>query len=69
LPKDYYSAFTQHVEGVSRDDVNASLAKRLSTDDLVFSVVATESELGDAVRAAAGATSSEVVPFDVDADL
>ncbi|MDB4977797.1 MAG: hypothetical protein JWN48_6138 [Myxococcaceae bacterium] len=67
LPKDYYSGFLGHVESVTREQVNAALLKRLSVDDLVFSVVATESELGDALRAAARANSSEVIPYDIDA--
>ena len=67
LPKDYYTGFTKHVEAVTREQVNAALLRRLSVDDLVFSVVATETELGDALRAAARANSCEVVPYDIDA--
>ena len=67
LPKTYYSAFTERVAAVTRAEVNAALVRRLSTKDLVLSVVATEAELGDPLRRAAGATSSEVVPYDIDA--
>lgn len=67
LPKDYYSGFTKHIESVTREQVNAALLRRLSVDDLVFSVVATETELGDALRAAARANSFDVVPYDIDA--
>ena len=67
LPKDYYTGFTKHVEAVTREQVNAALLRRLSVDDLVFSVVATETELGDALRGAARANSVEVVPYDIDA--
>ncbi|MDB4989987.1 MAG: uncharacterized protein JWN04_5165 [Myxococcaceae bacterium] len=67
LPKDYYSGFLQHVESVTREQVNAALLNRLSVNDLIFSVVATETELGDALRSAARANSSEVIPYDIDA--
>jgi zinc protease len=67
LPKDYYSGFTGHVEAVTRDQVNAALLRRLDVNDLVFSVVATETELGDSLRAAARANSCEVIPYDIDA--
>ncbi|HVZ35763.1 MAG TPA: pitrilysin family protein, partial [Polyangiaceae bacterium] len=67
LPRDYYSAFTANVEAVTRDEVNAALRRRLSPDDLVLAVVATDAELGPALRAAARAESCEVVPFDADA--
>jgi zinc protease len=67
LPADYYSGFTSHVESVTRDQVNAALEQRLSVRDLVLSVVATESEIGDAIRSASHCSSSEVIPYDIDA--
>jgi zinc protease len=67
LPEDYYSGFTKHVESVTKEQVNAALEERLSVRDLVLSVVATESEIGDALRSASHANSSEVIPYDLDA--
>ncbi len=67
LPEDYFSGYVAHVNAVTREEVNASLQQRLSTDDLVLAVVATESELGDALRALPGITSHEVLAFDADA--
>lgn len=67
LPADYFSGYTRKVESVTREQVNAALATRLSPRDLVISVVATEAELGDALRTASAATSCEVVAFDADA--
>lgn len=67
LPKDYFSGFTKHVEAVTRDEVNHALETRLSVRDLVLTVVATESEIGESLRQASHATSCEVIAYDVDA--
>ncbi len=67
LPEDYFSGYTQHIERVTVEQVNEALKKRLSTDDLVLAVVATESEIGAALRDLPGLTSTEVVAFDADA--
>jgi zinc protease len=67
LPKDYFSAFTQHVGATTRDQVNAALQNRLSSRELVFSVVCTADELGDSLVAATGAQSSEIIAYDADA--
>ena len=67
LPTDYFSKFTAHVEGVSLEQVNAALVKRLPTSDLVLSVVATESEIGDALRDTVKPVHAEVVAYDADA--
>lgn len=66
LPDDYFSGYTRRIEAVTLGDVNAALKRRLSTENLVLSVVATEAEIGDALRNAAKAETHEVVPFDVD---
>ncbi|MFT3925416.1 MAG: pitrilysin family protein [Myxococcales bacterium] len=66
LPSDYFSDYTKHVEAVTTDQVNQALRARLSVDDLVLSVVATEGEIGTALKALPGLTSSEVVAFDAD---
>ncbi len=67
LPQDYFSGYVSHVGAVTREQVNEALKRRLSADDLVLSVVATESELGDSMRALPGITSHEVLAFDADA--
>lgn len=67
LPQDYFSGFTAHVGATTREQVNAALKRRLAARDLVFSVVCTADELGDALAEAAGATSREVIPYDADA--
>lgn len=67
LPQDYFSGYVEHVQGVTREQVNHALKARLSTDDLVLSVVATESELGESLRALPGITGYELVAFDADA--
>ena len=66
LAPDYFSSYTQRVEAVTRSEVNEALRTRLSADNLVLAVVATESEIGAALRSAAAAGSSETVPFDGD---
>ena len=48
------------------DEVNGALKQRLSADDLVLSVLATEPELGAELRGVSGLASVEVVPFDAD---
>lgn len=67
LPADYFSAFTDHVQAVTLEEVNRALANRLSTRDLVLSVVATHTELGAALREAIQPARVEVVPYDADA--
>ncbi|MET0339354.1 MAG: pitrilysin family protein [Polyangiales bacterium] len=67
LPTDYYTGFTQHVEAVTLEQVNAALKQRLSPRDLIVSVVATDAELGDALRTELAPSSHEVVKYDADA--
>jgi zinc protease len=67
LPADYYSGFTKRVEAVTLQDVNESLATRLAPRDLVMSVVATESEIGAALRETLEPNTTEVVAYDADA--
>jgi zinc protease len=67
LPADYFSAYTTRIEQVSIEQVNAAVRRRLSTKDLVITVLATEAEIGDALRALPGLDSVRVVPFDIDA--
>ncbi len=67
LPPDYFSAFTQHVGATTRSQVNAALQSRLSSRELMFSVVCTADELADALVAATGAETSEIHAYDADA--
>ncbi|HEX5658034.1 MAG TPA: pitrilysin family protein [Polyangiales bacterium] len=67
LPDDYFSAFTQHVGATTRSQVNAALQNRLSSKELVFSVVCTADELADSLVKATGAQSSEIIAYDADA--
>lgn len=67
LPPDYFSHFTDHVGATNRAQVNAALQRRLSSRELVFSVVCTAAELGGAIIEASGAETHEIIPFDGDA--
>jgi zinc protease len=67
LPKDYHSGFVDRVQSVSRDEVNAALRKRLSTRDLLVTIVATASELRPALeKAIPGLAATRVVSFETD---
>jgi zinc protease len=65
LPEDYYSRYLERVQAVTLEQANASVQNRLSVDDILVTVVGTNSVIGDAVREAiAGLSSAEVVAFD-----
>jgi zinc protease len=65
LPEDYYSRYLERVQAVTLEQANASVRNRLSEEDLLVTVVGTESLVGNAVReAVVGLASTEVVPFD-----
>jgi zinc protease len=65
LPEAYYSRYLERVQAVTLDQANASVQNRLSVDDILVTVVGTNSLIGDAVRdAVVGLASAEVVPFD-----
>lgn len=65
LPSDYYSRYLERVQAVTLEEANRSVQNRLSEEDLLVTVVGTESVIGDAVRGAIERlASSEVVPFD-----
>jgi zinc protease len=67
LPLDYFKGYTERVSQVTLEEVNASLKARLSSDDLVLCVLATESEVGDALRKLPKLDTVSVVPCDADA--
>jgi zinc protease len=65
LPSDYYSRYTARVQAVTLEEANAAVQRRLSDQDLLVTVVGTESMIGNSVRDAIdGLASAEVVPFD-----
>jgi zinc protease len=67
LPADYYSRYTEHVQGVTLEQANLALQKRLSEENLLITVVGTESLIGNSVRqAVSNLASTEVVAFDSD---
>jgi len=67
LPDDYFSTYITRIEQVTLEQVNAALKRRLSAQDLVITVLATESEIGAALRQLPGLDSVQVLPFDLDA--
>ena len=67
LPPDYFKGYIDRVSSVTLDQVNAALKERLSPEDLVMSVLATESQVGEALRKLPKLDSVTVVPFDQDA--
>jgi len=67
LPADYHSHYVEHVKAVTAAEVNQAVARRISTDELVVSVVGTHAEIGEQIAAAIpGLAHSEVVRYDAD---
>jgi zinc protease len=65
LPADYYAHYVARVQAVTLEQVNLAVQKRLSDDDLLITVVGTESAIGSSVReAVSNLASTEVVAFD-----
>ena len=65
LPEGYYERYLEHIRGVTLEQANEALRSRLPDENLLVTVVGTESAIGDAVRAAIpGLGASEIVPFD-----
>jgi zinc protease len=64
LPRDYFSGYTTRIEAVTSEEVKRAVATRLDPRDLALSVVATDADIGEALRALPGVESTEVVPFD-----
>jgi zinc protease len=65
LPADYYAHYLERVQAVTLEQVNQAVQKRLSDEDLLITVVGTESAIGSAVReAVSNLASTEVVAFD-----
>jgi zinc protease len=66
LPSDYFKGYIERVSAVTLDQVNAALKARLSPQDLVFSVLATDSQVGEALRKLPKLDSVSVIQFDQD---
>ena len=64
LPADYFTGHVQRVMQVTTEQVNAALRGRLSADDLLITIVATDAEIGAELRALPGIRQVEVLPFD-----
>jgi zinc protease len=67
LPSDYHSKYVDHVQAITLDQANEATRRRISTDDLVVSVVGTHAEIGEAVAGAVpGLAKVEVVAYDAE---
>jgi len=67
LPADYHANYIGHVQAVTLDTANEAVRRRVSSDDLVVSVVGTHAEIGEAVASAVpGLSKVEVVAYDAE---
>lgn len=65
LPADYYSAYLDRILSITREQANAAIGQRLSTDNVVVSVTGTHAQIGAAVaQAIPGLARQAVVPYD-----
>lgn len=64
LPAGYFEGFVQRVHGVTRNEANAALHKRLSRRDLTLVVVATAKDLRKQLSQLPKLSDVRVVPFD-----
>jgi len=67
LPADYHQRFVERVDAVTPAQASAAVRNRIADDALWIGLVATEAELGDAVRAAVPELAEAVVePYDLE---
>lgn len=67
LPEGYYRDWIERIQAVTLEQANAAVRTRISDENLLVTVVGTETEIGGAVRDAIdGLGSTEVVRFDTD---
>lgn len=67
LPAGYYENYTETLRNVTLEQANASLHERLSDENLLVTLVGTESAVGEGVRAAIPRLAgSEVVRYDTE---
>jgi len=65
LPENYYAHYLERVQAVTLEQVNQAVQNRISEEDLLITVVGTESAIGNSVReAVTDLASTEVVAFD-----
>jgi zinc protease len=65
LPDDYHARFLERVSAVTLDEACAAARARIATDKLWVSLVGTESEIGEQVKAAVPDLAETIVlPFD-----
>jgi zinc protease len=67
LPEGYYERYIERIKAVTLEEANQAVARRLSEDDLLVTVVGTAAQIGDTVKAAIpNLATSEVVKFDAE---
>jgi zinc protease len=67
LPPGYHSGYLDAIKAVTREAANRAVRERISSDNLVLTVVGTEPVIGDGVRGAvANLSHHEVVPYDAE---
>jgi zinc protease len=67
LPPDYHDKYLDHVRAITLDQVNASIRKRITPNDLLLSVVGTASEIAQPIKdVIPGLESTEIIPFETD---
>jgi len=64
LPQDFYLRFVEHIRSVTRRQVNAALAGRLSAKDLAIVLVATADQLKGKLSGLPGIARVETAAFD-----
>lgn len=64
LPPRYYHSYTERIEAVTLSEVNAAIARRITPEDLLVTVVGTNDRLGPELRrAVARLAEAEVIPY------
>lgn len=67
LPAGYYERYVDHLKAVTLEQANQAVQERLSVENLLLTVVGTESLVGSAIRSAIPRlSSSEVVRYDAE---
>ncbi len=67
LPADYYDRYLEQVDAVTKEQADAALSRRLSTENLVVAITGTHAQIGEKIAAAVpGLASQSVVPFDLE---
>ena len=67
LPEGYHEKYIENVQAVTLEAANDAVRNRISSDDMVISIVGTHAEIGDAVAAAVpGLRKIEVAPYDAE---